>query len=84
MTQDQPITAITEYPPIDPIGVLRAMRNDIGDWAADEIERLNAENARLRAALVTLSRYDDGLRASNWPGLADVVREALTPRDDGS
>lgn len=35
------------------------------------------EAARYRAALVTLNRYDDGLRASNWNGLANIIKEAL-------
>lgn len=35
-------TVTTEHPPIDPVDVLRAMRNDIGEWAADEIEALRA------------------------------------------
>lgn len=43
----------------------------------DRARALDAECKRLRAALVTLHRYDDGLRASNWAGLANVVKEAL-------
>lgn len=48
------------------------------------LNAVNAEVQRLRAALVTLSRYDDGLRASNWPGLADVIRDALAGDTNGS
>lgn len=33
--------------------------------------------ARYREALTALNRYADGLRASNWAGLADVIEEAL-------
>lgn len=40
--------------------------------------REKARADRYHQALMTLSRYDDSLRASNWPGLANIVKEALS------
>lgn len=43
----------------------------------DHMLGLARDAAKYRAALATVHRYDDGLRASNWDGLANVIKEAL-------
>lgn len=55
----------------------------LGDYLAkvahletEQAETL-AENDRLRAALHAIANHADGLRRSNWGGLADVAERAL-------
>ena len=57
----------------------------VGVWGAygahvDVLDHLIKEAKKAsnyREALMTVNRYGDGLRASNWSGLADAVTEAL-------
>jgi hypothetical protein len=55
----------------------QVMTLDERDVARQEAARYREEAERLLEALTIVNRYGDELRASNWPGLAAIVEEAV-------